>query len=463
MLFPGIPPPVSDANRRKAAGPAKASPWSESEPAGLSLSLGLVVLADIYLLNLAQGAAPERLLLATTKLVLAAVALGALAMTLADRRVSLLSRGLLLRDSLSLTSAAIAFGVGILELGFVHNHTGAFAIRLVALGFRPPSGGGHSWGFEACATIAVTTLAARFAASKVQRQILGRAKTLVSDPCPDGMRGAHSAWEGAATRAVFATTLSCALLAALMHGWMGGGPLSPLALLSSMAVLAGLSPATIALAAPLARAAALRRARGAHVVVNDASALEALASADVAWFERIDLVTPEAQEIFEALRARRILPTSPALTPLCTLCPSAHALAISNLQLVGARVVVVGDDASPAVAAEQADVSVALAAPGHGSPRASIVVCDGHLEALPSLVDRGRTLRAVLRQNVVLGSVYNALLLPVAILGYLSPVRAAAFTLLETLIALANVSRLLWPARRGACRAIARHVKISTP
>jgi cation transport ATPase len=74
-----------------------------------------------------------------------------------------------------------------------------------------------------------------------------------------------------------------------------------------------------------------------------------------------------------------------------------------------------------------------------------IVLPEDGLEALPGMVDLGRALRAVIRENAGLGAIYNAALIPAAALGVVPPLAAAALGLVETLAGLANAARLLRP------------------
>jgi Cu2+-exporting ATPase len=124
--------------------------------------------------------------------------------------------------------------------------------------------------------------------------------------------------------------------------------------------------------------------------------------------------------------------------------PAEKALAIRALQLAGARVLLVSDGWNDPRVAAQADLAIAVA-PGAlpGAVGAPIVVCRDRLDELPGLVDLGRALRAVIRQNTALAAAYNAALIPAAALGYVSPLAAAGLALAETLLGLANAARLL--------------------
>jgi cation transport ATPase len=510
---------------------------------GLDLGIGLVALVNILLLTAASGPGPDAAPVGIAKLVLAGLVLAVGGFPVGRRAISRLKQGILDRDALTAAGALVAFGVGVIELGFARRGAQFLPSVLSALGFRTAAWQtGRSWGFEACAGILVAALATRLGAAAIHRvartDLRARARAqnalarrldadgrahpasadelaagdrillvegerapadlhleapvrvareaspgqLLSQPLEagevipagavllsaavtgrvvhprGGLAGALDAevhaslaraeeaelfpadpWEDAAARGIFTAALGCAAFAAVTHGWLGGGPLSPLAIFSCVAVLVGSSPSAIVVAAPVARAVAVLRARAAGVVVKDPGALQALAAIDVACFEH----TLWAHEpTVRALSARGI--TARLLAgehPDAAGLPAEKALAIRDLQLGGARVLLIGDGWNDSAGA---DVAVAVA-PGTlpGAVRAPIVVCDGRVDGLPALVDRGRALRAVLRQNAALAAVYNAALLPAAALGYLSPLRAAALMLLETLLGLANASRLL--------------------
>ncbi len=253
-------------------------------------------------------------------------------------------------------------------------------------------------------------------------------------------------WEDAAVRALFTAGLGCASFALVTHGWMGRGPFGPVALFAAAAVLTGMSPSSILVAAPAARAIAILRARVAGVIVKDPAALEALAGVDAACIEESEAVASgeprtDALTAVHGLTARGVR---------AVVLDGEKALAIRDLQLSGARVLLVGGRRDDPSGAAQADVALALA-PGArpGAVAAPIVIAGGRLDDLPWLIDLGRALRAVLRQNCALGAVYNAALIPAAALGYVSPLTAALAMLAETLLELANAARLLYHPAQG--------------
>jgi P-type E1-E2 ATPase len=91
--------------------------------------------------------------------------------------------------------------------------------------------------------------------------------------------------------AISVAALSFAAFALVVHAMLSGGPVSPTAWLSALAVLVGFSPAAFTLALPAARTIAVLRARAAGVVVKDPAALDALARVDIACFDKTGTVT----------------------------------------------------------------------------------------------------------------------------------------------------------------------------
>jgi cation transport ATPase len=125
------------------------------------------------------------------------------------------------------------------------------------------------------------------------------------------------------------------------------------------------------------------------------------------------------------------------------------AAAVHELQRAGARVLVVGDAGSAALATG-ADVTIAVAAASVASVSAGIVIAPAGVQELDRLVDLGRSLRRVLLQNTTSGALYNALVIPAAALGLVTPLLACALLLAETLLVFANAVRLLGSGSRQA-------------
>ncbi|MDC0743713.1 HAD family hydrolase [Polyangium mundeleinium] len=94
-----------------------------------------------------------------------------------------------------------------------------------------------------------------------------------------------------ASLALSVASVSFAGFAFVVHALLGRGPFHPDGYLTAIAVLIGASPAAFVIALPAARTIAVLRARAAGVVVKDPAALEALATATVACFDKTGTVT----------------------------------------------------------------------------------------------------------------------------------------------------------------------------
>ncbi|MRG93547.1 HAD family hydrolase [Polyangium spumosum] len=94
-----------------------------------------------------------------------------------------------------------------------------------------------------------------------------------------------------ASLALSVASVSFAGFAFVVHALLGRGPFHPDGYLTAIAVLIGASPAAFVIVLPAARTIAVLRARAAGVVVKDPAALEGLATATVACFDKTGTVT----------------------------------------------------------------------------------------------------------------------------------------------------------------------------
>ena len=103
----------------------------------------------------------------------------------------------------------------------------------------------------------------------------------------------------------------------------------------------------------------------------------------------------------------------------------------------------VGDGINDAPPLAQAQVSISLAsATPIAQWTADVVVLNDALAAVPQAVEHARRTLAVIRQNLAWASVYNAIAIPAAAFGLVTPLVAAIGMSLSSLAVVANAARL---------------------
>jgi Cu2+-exporting ATPase len=125
------------------------------------------------------------------------------------------------------------------------------------------------------------------------------------------------------------------------------------------------------------------------------------------------------------------------------LTPADKRAAIVDLQSRGAVVAMVGDGINDAPGLAQAQVSVSL---GSATPlaqwTADVVVLSDALPRIGEAIGHARRTLAVVRQNLGWATVYNAIAIPAAALGFVTPLLAAIGMSLSSLVVVLNALRL---------------------
>jgi P-type Cu2+ transporter len=141
-----------------------------------------------------------------------------------------------------------------------------------------------------------------------------------------------------------------------------------------------------------------------------------------------------------------------------------HA-AVVELQKSGAVVAMVGDGVNDAPVLAQAQVSVAIgagAALAHAS--ADMVLLNPDLSTLAEAVAISHRCMQVIRQNLAWALAYNAVALPLAIGGWLTPWLAGIGMAASSLLVVINALRVAMPRRaRHATLVTGAHVSIEDP
>jgi Cu+-exporting ATPase len=122
---------------------------------------------------------------------------------------------------------------------------------------------------------------------------------------------------------------------------------------------------------------------------------------------------------------------------------------VKKLQQQGERVAFVGDGINDAPALEQADLGVAVSrACDIAREAADIILLNSDIEAVPEALGLARATLRTIKQNLFWAFFYNAIGIPLAALGFMSPILCAAAMGFSDLIVIGNALRLRnWRAR----------------
>ncbi len=122
--------------------------------------------------------------------------------------------------------------------------------------------------------------------------------------------------------------------------------------------------------------------------------------------------------------------------------------AVRQQEALGRKTAFIGDGTNDALAMDRATASVALS---HGSDEAlsaaGFILLSGRLSELPFLFQTGRKLARVIRHNYLWAFSFNTLFIPLAALGYLTPLWAMLLMLASSTAVLLNSLRMRRPAR----------------
>lgn len=123
--------------------------------------------------------------------------------------------------------------------------------------------------------------------------------------------------------------------------------------------------------------------------------------------------------------------------------PADKVVRISALTKAGRKVLMVGDGLNDAPALTSAYVSMSPSSGSDiGRSAADLVFMHGDLRAVPIAISISRRASQLIRENLTLAILYNAVALPFAVLGYVTPLFAALAMSSSSILVVANSLRL---------------------
>jgi Cu+-exporting ATPase len=123
--------------------------------------------------------------------------------------------------------------------------------------------------------------------------------------------------------------------------------------------------------------------------------------------------------------------------------PEDKSRIVAELQARGERVAFVGDGINDAPALEQADLGIAVSKASEVAREASdIILLNSDIQAIPEALGLAQATLRTIKQNLFWAFFYNAAAIPLAALGFLSPVICALAMGFSDLIVIGNSLRL---------------------
>jgi Cu+-exporting ATPase len=159
------------------------------------------------------------------------------------------------------------------------------------------------------------------------------------------------------------------------------------------------------------------------------------------------LITGDHKNTAEAIARQLGIPESNVFAEVR---PEQKAGIVQQLQERGEHVAFVGDGINDAPALEQADLGIAVArASDVAREAADMILLNSDIQSVPEALELARATLRTIRQNLFWAFFYNACGVPLAALGFLSPIFSAFAMGASDLIVIGNALRLRrWRYRR---------------
>ncbi len=152
------------------------------------------------------------------------------------------------------------------------------------------------------------------------------------------------------------------------------------------------------------------------------------------------LLTGDNAKTAKAIAAQVAIPTANVFAEVR---PEDKAEFVKQLQARGERVAFVGDGINDAPALTQADLGIAVSrASDVAREAADIILLKSEIEAVPEALGLARATLRTIKQNLFWAFFYNTAGIPLAALGFMSPVVCAAAMGMSDLVVIGNALRL---------------------
>lgn len=154
----------------------------------------------------------------------------------------------------------------------------------------------------------------------------------------------------------------------------------------------------------------------------------------------VSIVSGDHEETAQSIAAELDIPKDRVFAKTS---PTAKADLIKSLQQGGAKVCFVGDGINDAPALEQANLGIAVrTASDIAKESADIILLQSDIQTIPKALAMARGTLRTIKQNLFWAFFYNAVGIPLAALGFLSPLLCAAAMGLSDLVVVGNALRL---------------------
>ncbi len=172
-----------------------------------------------------------------------------------------------------------------------------------------------------------------------------------------------------------------------------------------------------------------------------------------------DSLKPNAQEVIQALKSKnlhlfilsgdeesevkRIAKELQISTHYAKQTPQQKAQIIASLQTQGKKVAMIGDGFNDALALKNAQVSLTMADKSDLALQSSdVILLQDKLNGILKAIQISQNTYQTIKANIILSILYNALTIPLATLGYISPIFAALSMSASSLIVVFNSMRI---------------------